>query len=153
MWLSMCNLTSLSLTCMELEENSPATHSPASRPIFPPLSLSAPPPERCDCWLRASSQIIWKGGLLTRSHSINIDEIKVFLHHINHHFDPHWLVFQVHYDPNIDHLQVCQGTCLCSPSTEGYGKGKVLYCYGEVVYFLNRISWILLSPPFPHNRE
>jgi len=30
-------------------------------------------------------------------------------------------------------FQVCQGTCLCSPSSEGYGKGKVLYCYGEVV--------------------
>ena len=29
-------------------------------------------------------------------------------------------------------VQVCQGTCLCSPSPEGYGKGKVLYCYGEV---------------------
>ena len=29
-------------------------------------------------------------------------------------------------------FQVCQGTCLCAPSTEGYGKGKVLYCYGEV---------------------
>ena len=31
-------------------------------------------------------------------------------------------------------FQVCQGTCLCAPSTEGYGKGKVLYCYGEVGY-------------------
>jgi len=30
-------------------------------------------------------------------------------------------------------FQVCQGTCLCAPSPEGYGKGKVLYCYGEVV--------------------
>lgn len=30
-------------------------------------------------------------------------------------------------------FQVCQGTCLCAPSTEGYGRGKVLYCYGEVV--------------------
>ena len=29
----------------------------------------------------------------------------------------------------------------------------MLYCYGEVVYFLNRIPKILLSPPFPHNRE
>ena len=29
-------------------------------------------------------------------------------------------------------FQVCQGTCLCAPSPEGYGKGKVLYCYGEV---------------------
>ena len=29
-------------------------------------------------------------------------------------------------------VQVCQGTCLCAPSPEGYGKGKVLYCYGEV---------------------
>ena len=29
-------------------------------------------------------------------------------------------------------LKVCQGTCLCAPSTEGYGRGKVLYCYGEV---------------------
>ena len=32
----------------------------------------------------------------------------------------------------MDNLQVCQGTCLCAPSPEGYGKGKVLYCYGEV---------------------
>ena len=64
-------------------------------------------------------------------------------HHNNHHFDPHWLVFQVYHDPNIGHLQVCQGTCLCSPSTEGYGKGKVLYCYGEVDSILNRISKIL----------
>ncbi|XP_023347353.1 uncharacterized protein LOC111716156 [Eurytemora carolleeae] len=31
-------------------------------------------------------------------------------------------------------FHVCQGTCLCaSSSSEGYGKGKVLYCYGEVV--------------------
>ena len=29
-------------------------------------------------------------------------------------------------------FHVCQDTCLCAPSTEGYGKGKVLYCYGEV---------------------
>merc|ERR1711953_1233187 len=30
-------------------------------------------------------------------------------------------------------FQVCQGTCLCAPSPEGYGKGKVLYCYVDVV--------------------
>jgi hypothetical protein len=30
-------------------------------------------------------------------------------------------------------FHVCQGTCLCASSSgEGYGKGKVLYCYGEV---------------------
>ena len=33
---------------------------------------------------------------------------------------------------NAGMFQVCQGTCLCAPSPEGYGKGKVLYCYGEV---------------------
>ena len=39
-------------------------------------------------------------------------------------------------------FQVCQGTCLCAPSPEGYGKGKVLYCYGEVrIFNFSRIYW------------
>eukprot|EP00090_Calanus_glacialis_P015557 TRINITY_DN24560_c0_g1_i1.p1 TRINITY_DN24560_c0_g1~~TRINITY_DN24560_c0_g1_i1.p1 ORF type:complete len:138 (-),score=39.08 TRINITY_DN24560_c0_g1_i1:168-581(-) len=30
-------------------------------------------------------------------------------------------------------FQVCKGTCLCAPAPDGYGQGKVLYCFGEVV--------------------
>jgi len=31
-----------------------------------------------------------------------------------------------------DMFHICQGTCMCA-SSEGGNKGKVLYCYGEVV--------------------
>ena len=99
-------------------------------------------------WLPSTQHPIWTFSLLWPPLAFILVCQGTCLHHNNHHFDPHWLVFQVDHDPNIDHLQVCQGTCLCSPSTEGYGKGKVLYCYGEVIYFLNIISKILLSPPF-----
>ncbi|XP_023331215.1 uncharacterized protein LOC111703498, partial [Eurytemora carolleeae] len=31
-------------------------------------------------------------------------------------------------------FHICQGTCMCASSGEGgFTKGKVLYCYGEVV--------------------
>ena len=104
-------------------------------------------------WLPSTQHPLWTFSLLWPPLAFILVCLGTCLHHNNHHFDPHWLVFQVHHNPNIDHLQVCQGTCLCSPSTEGYGKGKVLYCYGEVVSILNRIFKILLSPPFSHNRE
>ena len=39
-------------------------------------------------------------------------------------------------------FQVCQGTCLCAPSPEGYGKGKVLYCYGGVRQCCNDYSYL-----------
>jgi len=30
-------------------------------------------------------------------------------------------------------LHICQGNCFCESSGSGFGKAKVLYCYGEVV--------------------
>ena len=32
-------------------------------------------------------------------------------------------------------FHVCQATCLCAPSPQGYGQGKVLYCFGEVGFY------------------